>query len=79
MRTDAPADAVVPTVTRTEVLDALRTAFDGTGATKAELLATAEAAAARPEAIAILRTLPDNADLRHARELWAFLPELPVN
>jgi hypothetical protein len=75
---EAPADAFPAIVTRTEILDALRPAFDGTGADKAALLATAEAASARPQAIAILRRLPDNADVRHARELWALLPDLPV-
>jgi hypothetical protein len=66
-------------VTRIEILDAVRSAFDGTGATKPNLLAAAQDARARPEAIAVLARLPENAELRHARELWAHLPDLPVS
>lgn len=66
-------------VTRTEVLNAVRAGFDGTGATKAALLAAAEDAQARPETLEILRRLPENAELRHARELWAQLPDLPIS
>jgi hypothetical protein len=66
-------------VTRHEILDAVRTAFDGTAATKPALLAAARGTNARPEAIAVLARLPENAELRHARELWAYLPDLPVN
>jgi hypothetical protein len=76
--TDTSADPMNG-VTRIEILDAVRTAFDGTAATKAALLAAAQDSHARPEAIAVLARLPENADLRHARELWAHLPDLPVN
>jgi hypothetical protein len=77
--TDTSADHVNSTVTRTEILAAVRAAFGGTGATKSALLAAAQDAQARPEAIALLHGLPENAELRHARELWAHLPDLPVN
>jgi len=78
MLTDTSTGPVSGGVTRTEILDAVRAAFDGTGATKPALLAAAQDAQARPEAIAILRGLRENAELRHARELWAHLPDLPV-
>lgn len=79
MLTDTSADHLSGTVTRTEILHAVRAAFDGTGATKPVLLAAAEHAHARPEAIEILNRLPEHAELRHVRELWAQLPDLPVN
>jgi hypothetical protein len=75
---DTSTDHVNGTVTRIEILDAVRTAFGGTSTTKSALLAAAQDAHARPEAIATLRRLPENAQLRHARELWAHLPDLPV-
>jgi hypothetical protein len=75
---DTHPDEVKTAITRTEILTAVRPAFTGAGASKADLLAAAEAARARPEAIAILHALPENTELRHARELWAHLPDLPV-
>jgi hypothetical protein len=76
--TDTSADGVTG-VTRSEILAAVRAAFDGGGATKPALLAAAEDARARPEAMALLTRLPEGVQLRHARELWAHLPDLPVN
>ena len=79
MLIDTSADEAKRTVTRVEILAAVRTAFDGTGATKADLLATAEAAEARPETIAALRRLPEATEFRQPRELWAYFPDMPVN
>ncbi|MGH2945792.1 MAG: DUF2795 domain-containing protein [Solirubrobacteraceae bacterium] len=78
MPIDTYPDEVNTALTRSEILAAVRPAFAGTGASKTDLLASADAAGARPEAIAILRALPENTELRHARELWAHLPDLPV-
>jgi len=75
---DTSTDRANRTVTRIEILDAVRTAFDGTGVTKADLLTAAGTADARPETIDALRRLPDTAAFRHARELWAHLPDMPV-
>lgn len=78
MLIDTSTDKADRTLTRTEILDAVRTAFDGTGVTKADLLAAAGTADARPETIDALRRLPEAAAFRHARELWAHLPDMPV-
>lgn len=78
MLTKPFATEIEPRVTRTEILQAVRPAFAGAGATKSELIAAAETAHARSEVVALLRRLQPNVDLRHVRELWAYLPDLPV-
>jgi len=63
-------------VTRLEVAEAVRSVFGGGGATRDEIVATADSAS-RPEVVAVLRGLPDR---RYSRlnELWEELHDVPV-
>jgi hypothetical protein len=76
--THAPEDRAQVPVTRSEVLAAVKGAFDSSGATGAQLVAIAMAADARPTLITALQRVPQRAEFRHIRELWAHLPEMPV-
>lgn len=64
-------------VTRLEIADAVRAAFEGGGAaTRTEIVAAADAAG-RVQVVDMLRSLPDR---RYSRlnELWEELVDVPV-
>ncbi len=64
-------------VTRLEIADAVRAAFEGGGAaTRNEIVAAADAAG-RVQVVDVLRSLPDR---RYSRlnELWEELVDVPV-
>jgi hypothetical protein len=67
----------VPTVTRTELVEHIQTAFSHGPATRADLLAAAVAGNARPQAIDMLRGLPDKT-YSNIRELWYDLHDVPL-
>ncbi|MBM0202409.1 MULTISPECIES: DUF2795 domain-containing protein [Micromonospora] len=64
-------------VTRIELLDHVRTAFDDGPASRNALLAAAAASNARPEVIALLNRLPER-DFRQVRDLWEEMADVPV-
>jgi hypothetical protein len=76
--TYASPDRTQQPVTRTEILAAVRDAFNTTGPTGAQLVTAARTAGARPALITALGRIPQRAEFRHVRELWAHLPDLPV-
>lgn len=49
----------MPSVTRTELAEHIQVAFTNRSATRADLLAAAVASNTRPQAIQLLRQLPD--------------------
>jgi len=63
-------------VTRIEIAEAVRSAFEGGGATRDEIVAAADSAS-RPQVMDMLRSLPDR---RYSRlnELWEELHDVPV-
>ncbi|HUG31487.1 MAG TPA: DUF2795 domain-containing protein [Acidimicrobiia bacterium] len=63
-------------VTRLEIAEAVRAAFEGGGATRNEIVAAANSAS-RPQVVEVLRSLPDR---RYSRlnELWEELHDVPV-
>lgn len=63
-------------VTRLEIADAVRTVFEGGGATRDEILAAA-ASAGRPQVVDVLKGLPDRSYGR-LNELWEELHDVPV-
>jgi hypothetical protein len=65
-------------VTRREILDAVGAAFTGTPASAEAMLTAARDAHARPETITVLQQLPPT-HFRSIRDLWAYLPDVPVN
>ena len=70
--------AVGAPVTRLEILDAIDPAFDERALTKHDLVDTAIASDARPGVLELLRTLPDDERFRERVDLWAHLPDVPV-
>jgi hypothetical protein len=66
------------TVTRTELLDCVESAFTGGAATRNDLIEAAVAADARNEVLIVLRELPDEV-FASPRDLWHELPHLPIN
>jgi Protein of unknown function (DUF2795) len=64
-------------VTRVEIAEAVRAAFEGSSANRSELLAAATAAHARAEVLETLAALPDGR-FREIRNLWEDLRHLPV-
>ena len=65
------------TVTRTELANCIRAAFTDGPATRDALLASAVGSKARPQAIALLRQLPDRS-YASLRDLWYDLRDVPV-
>lgn len=65
------------TVTRVEIATNLTQLFTGELVTRAEVLAAAIHAGARPEVVATLQRLPDQR-FSELRELWPALPEVPI-
>jgi hypothetical protein len=64
-------------VTRMEIAEAVRIAFNGSGAARADILAAASAAQVRPAVIDVLSSLPE-IRFRELRDLWTELSHLPV-
>jgi hypothetical protein len=64
-------------VTRATIAEHVGTAFASGPADKSEILASATRSQAPPPVIRRLETLPDT-PIRSLRELWAHLPEVPV-
>lgn len=64
-------------VTRIEVIDHLKSAFDSTAATKSDLLAEARNTGARAQVVELLQSLPERRFLR-PNELWTELPDVPI-
>jgi hypothetical protein len=64
-------------VSRVEIAEAVREAFDSSGAYRGEIIATAEGNGARPVVVAALGRLEDR---RYGRlnDLWEVLHEVPV-
>jgi hypothetical protein len=65
------------TVTRIQIADLLCDAFSPTGASKHELLTTAEANDAPDQVLSQLRTLPTR-HFPRMRDLWEHLQDVPV-
>lgn len=77
--TDEPASTVGAPVTRLEILDALDDAFDAGALSKHDLVDAAIAANASPGVLELLRTLPEDERFRQRVDLWAHLPDVPVD
>jgi hypothetical protein len=68
----------VSTVTRLEIADLVEDAFGPAGADRATLLAVATEKGAHPVVVEKLGELPDRR-FRIMRELWDFLPDVPID
>lgn len=66
------------TVTRLEIADLIEDAFGSAGTDRAALLAAAATKGAHPVVVDKLGELPDRR-FRSMRELWDYLPEVPVD
>lgn len=64
-------------ITRVEIAEAVRGAFNGAGAGRADLIAAAAAAGARSEVLDVLGGLPEMR-FREVRDLWSRLQHLPI-
>ncbi|MFZ5847291.1 MAG: DUF2795 domain-containing protein [Actinomycetota bacterium] len=65
-------------VTRLQIADHVAGAFGSTGATKGQLLASAEDNEAPPGVLEHLHRLPER-HFAQLRDLWPFLAEVPVD
>lgn len=66
------------TVTRLEIADLIEDAFGPAGTDRTALLAVAAKKGAHPVVVDKLGELPDRR-FRSMRELWDYLPEVPVD
>jgi hypothetical protein len=66
------------TLTRVHIAEHVTAAFDPPPASKSDLLTTAAAAQAPEEILQALDSLPER-PYHGLRELWAHLPEVPVD
>ena len=65
-------------VTRMEILDAITDAFASPPATKDQIVAAAEDSRSRRDLVALLSQLP-NSTFSDVRDLWSYLPDVPVD
>ena len=66
------------TVTRQELYDATATAFDRPPATKEDMIIAAVHHHGRRELMAELSKIPDDRRFQSIRDIWRYLPDVPV-
>ena len=66
------------TVTRQELCDAIATAFDRPPATKEDMIIAAVHHHGRREFMAELSKIPDYRRFQSIRDIWRYLPDVPV-
>lgn len=66
-------------VTRMQLLELVEGAFTRTGATKEDIVATARDHHANPAVLQALDRLDPNRKFATVRDMWADLPDLPVD
>lgn len=64
-------------VARIQIADLVADAFGPSGADRSQILAAAADGGAPPELLAALERLPDRS-FATMRDLWSFLPDIPV-
>lgn len=75
---NVPVNRPEVAVSRTEIADTLETAFDRGPIHRAELVAAAQLAGARPELLTTLEELPGGEPFGQLRQLWTHLSHLPI-
>lgn len=65
--------------TRVEVVECLSPVVSGRPLERDQLVAAALSTGARQAVLDLLRSLPARRQFSHVRDIWAYLPEVPID